>query len=62
VPSPFAEILAHTMVPVAHILWGSGWLGRVAHHAPGSIPPQAVALSKVATDVQVMRAAAAARR
>ena len=27
VPAPFADINAQTMVPWAHILWSSGWLG-----------------------------------
>lgn len=26
-PTPFADILSHTMHPTAHILWGSLWLG-----------------------------------
>ncbi len=69
VPSPFADILAHTMVPFAHILWSSGWLGiatdavgrarafvrSVARQMPGTIPPQAARLSEVATQLQLMR-------
>lgn len=27
IPTPFADILSHTMHPTAHILWGSLWLG-----------------------------------
>lgn len=27
IPTPFAEVLSHSMHPTAHILWGSLWLG-----------------------------------
>lgn len=69
VPAPFGEISAETMVPFAHLLWGSTWLGiagdaverarayvrDVARKTPGSTPPSALRLSEVSARLQLMR-------
>ncbi len=69
-PTPFAEIAAHTMVPVTHILWAQVWLGIAtaacdrarafvraqAKNTPGTVPPSAIRLSALATELQAMRA------
>ncbi|MFO1337176.1 MAG: acyl-CoA dehydrogenase family protein [Burkholderiaceae bacterium] len=68
VPAPFADINAHTMVPWAHILWSSGWLGiatdavarargfvRDTGRKLGGPPPTAARLSDVSTQLQLMR-------
>lgn len=70
VPDPFADINAHTMVPWAHILWASAWLGiatdavartrafvrDTAKRMGGGTPPTASRLSEVAARLQLMRA------
>lgn len=68
VPAPFADINAHTMVPWAHILWSSAWLGiatdavararafvRDTGKRMASTPPTATRLSDVSTQLQLMR-------
>ncbi len=68
VPAPFADINAHTMVPWAHILWSSAWLGiatdavararafvRETGRKLGNTPPTAARLSEVSTQLQLMR-------
>lgn len=68
VPAPFAEINAQTMVPWAHILWGSAWLGiatdavararafvRDTGRRMGGTPPTAARLSAVSAKLQLMR-------
>ena len=68
VPDGFGEINARTMVPWAHILWGSAWLGiatdavararafvRDTGRKMGSTPPTAARLSEVSTQLQLMR-------
>jgi acyl-CoA dehydrogenase len=68
VSAPFADINAHTMVPWAHILWSSGWLGiatdavtrarafvRDTGKKLGSTPPTAPRLSKASATLQLMR-------
>jgi len=68
VPAPFADINAHTMVPWAHILWASAWLGiatdavararafvRDTGRKLGGTPPTAARLSEVSTQLQLMR-------
>jgi acyl-CoA dehydrogenase len=68
VPAPFADINAHTMVPWAHILWSSAWLGiatdavararafvRDTGRRMAATPPTATRLSDVSTQLQLMR-------
>jgi acyl-CoA dehydrogenase len=69
VPAPFGEISSHTMLPFAHVLWGSLWLGiandavararkyvrGVARQMPGQTPPSALRLSEVSAQLLVMR-------
>ncbi len=68
VPAPFADINAHTMVPWAHILWSSAWLGiatdavtrarafvRNTAKKLGSTPPTAARLSEASSQLQLMR-------
>lgn len=69
VPAPFADINAHTMVPWAHILWSSAWLGiatdavsrarafvrETGRRMNGLTPPTAPRLSQVSSQLQLMR-------
>lgn len=68
VPDAFADINAQTMVPWAHILWSSAWLGiatdavararafvRDTAKRLGGTPPTAARLSEVSTQLQLMR-------
>ncbi len=68
VPAPFADINAHTMVPWAHLLWSSGWLGiatdavararafvRDTGKRMAGVPPTAPRLSAVSTQLHMMR-------
>ena len=67
-PAPFADINAQTMVPWAHILWGSVWLGiatdavararafvRETGRRAGATPPTAARLSEVSARLQLLR-------
>lgn len=59
--TPYADISAHTMLPTAHILWGSVWLGLAgsavdtarrfvrgqARKQPGVVPPSAMRLAEL---------------
>mgnify|MGYP003703518007 CR=1 FL=1 len=70
VPDPFGDINAQTMVPWAHILWSSAWLGiatdavararafvrDTARKMGGATPPTAARLSEVSALLQLMRA------
>jgi len=70
VPVPFADISSQTMLPVSHSLWASLWLGvatdavararkfvRVnARRTPGTVPPNALRLAEVVTELETMRA------
>jgi acyl-CoA dehydrogenase len=70
VPAPFSDISSHTMLPFAHVLWGSLWLGiandaiarartyvrGVARQMPGQTPPSALRLSEASSQLQMMRA------
>ncbi|MCE9575243.1 MAG: acyl-CoA/acyl-ACP dehydrogenase [Deltaproteobacteria bacterium] len=70
VPAHFADILSHTMLPFAHVLWGSVWLGiandavararawlrSVARQMPGQTPPAAFRFAEVSAQLQMMRA------
>ncbi|MGM9487008.1 acyl-CoA dehydrogenase family protein [Ideonella sp. YS5] len=68
VPAPFADINAQTMVPWAHILWSSAWLGiatdavararafvRDTGRKMSATPPTAARLSDVSAQLQLMR-------
>lgn len=69
VPGPFADSSAQTMVPYSHILWASLWwgiaadaVGRAARFVraearkkPGTVPPGALRLAEVSTQLQAMR-------
>ena len=68
VPAAFGEINSLTMVPWAHILWGSAWLGiatdavararafvKDTGRKMGTTPPTATRLSEVSTLLQLMR-------
>jgi len=68
-PKPFAEIAAQSMLAVSHLLWSSVWYGiasfavdraRVfvqgeARRRPGQVPPGALRLAEVSTELQAMR-------
>ncbi|WP_026363072.1 acyl-CoA dehydrogenase family protein [Methylopila sp. M107] len=61
IATPFAEISAHSMLPYAHLLWGSVWHGVAsdavsraesfvraeARKRPGSTPPSALRLAEL---------------
>ncbi len=67
----FAEIASQTMVPVSHLLWSGVWLGIAAaavgkarafvqtqaRQSPGKIPPTAVRLAEVSSQVYMLRSA-----
>jgi acyl-CoA dehydrogenase len=70
-PTPFSRVSAESMVPVSHILWSHLWLGiatdafdrarafvRAAakQKPPGQLPPSAVALSHLMSDLSLLRA------
>jgi acyl-CoA dehydrogenase len=69
IPGAFADSSAQTMVPYSHILWASLWWGIAAdavakaaqfvraeaRKMPGTIPPGAVRLAEVSTQLQAMR-------
>ncbi len=68
VPDGFGDINSRTMVPWAHILWGSAWLGiatdavararafvKDTGRKMGGTPPTATRLSEVSTQLQLMR-------
>jgi acyl-CoA dehydrogenase len=68
-PGAFADSSAQTMVPYSHILWSSLWTGiaadavaraagfvrNEARKNPGTVPPTATRLAKVATELQAAR-------
>jgi acyl-CoA dehydrogenase len=68
-PTPFADILAQTMHPVSHLVWGSLWTGIAgdavnqarafvraeARKTPGETPISAVRLAEVDSILQGMR-------
>lgn len=68
-PTPFSEILSHTMHPYSHIVWGSLWSGIAmdavnqarafvraeARKTPGETPTSAIRLAEVDQLLQEMR-------
>ncbi|HJS89954.1 MAG TPA: acyl-CoA dehydrogenase family protein [Steroidobacteraceae bacterium] len=69
IPASFADIAAQTMVPYSHVLWSSLWWGIAAdavaraaelvrgnaRRSPGTVPPNAVPLAQVSSELQAMR-------
>jgi acyl-CoA dehydrogenase len=69
VPVSFGDIASATMVPVSHVLWASVWLGiatdavtrarttvrAAARKSPGTVPPTALRLAEVTTELQTLR-------
>jgi acyl-CoA dehydrogenase len=69
-PTPFAEIADHTMLPVSHVLWAAVWIGiasnavdrakqffRVqARSKPGTLPPGGTRLAEAVGMLQLMHA------
>ncbi|MEP7053930.1 MAG: acyl-CoA dehydrogenase family protein [Actinomycetota bacterium] len=67
-PEPFGDISARTMLPTAHILWASVWLGLAgsavetarrfvrsqARKQPGVVPPSALRLAELMSVYQQM--------
>jgi acyl-CoA dehydrogenase len=68
-PVAFGDVASATMVPVSHVLWASVWLGiasdavarartavrSAARKAPGTVPPTALRLAEVTTELQTLR-------
>jgi acyl-CoA dehydrogenase len=69
-PANYDEILAHTMMPVAHLLWSAAWAGiaaaavdrarafvrKAAHRAAdATMPPSAGHLTRAATSMRTLR-------
>ncbi|MBS2025346.1 MAG: acyl-CoA/acyl-ACP dehydrogenase [Deltaproteobacteria bacterium] len=69
-PQPYAEISAQTMLPVAHLVWPSLWLGLAtsavnqarafirseARKRPGAVPPASMRLAETMAVLQGMKA------
>lgn len=69
-PDPYADISTRTMLPVAHVLWASLWLGiaeaaetkartfvqAAARRTPGNPPPSALRLAELTVVLQQLRA------
>jgi acyl-CoA dehydrogenase len=68
--TPFARVAAESMVPVSHILWSHLWLGiaedafdrarafvrAAAKRKPGELPPAAGRLSRLSSELSMLRA------
>ncbi len=71
----YADISARTMLPTSHVLWASVWLGiattavdtarafvrAAARKSPGALPPSALHLANLVTQLEEFRAMVAAR-
>jgi len=69
-PTPFPRVSSESMVPVSHILWSHLWLGiatdafdrarafvrAAAKRSPGELPPVALRLSHLMSDLSLLRA------
>ncbi len=69
-PTPFAEIADHTMLPVSHVLWAAVWVGIAANAVdrakqffrvqarakPGTLPPGGTRLAEAVGLLQLMHA------
>jgi len=68
-PTPYAEIHAETMTPVAHMLWSAAWAGnaaaavetarrftrKAARGAGGELPPGAMHFTRAAASLRALR-------
>jgi acyl-CoA dehydrogenase len=68
-PPSYDEILAHTMMPVAHLTWSGAWAGiaaaavdrarafvrKAAHRADGTMPPGATHLTRAGASMRTLR-------
>ncbi|MCX8999621.1 acyl-CoA/acyl-ACP dehydrogenase [Rhizobiaceae bacterium BDR2-2] len=69
IPEPFAEIAAHSMLAMAHLLWSALWYGiavdavnraqsfvrAAARKTPGQTPPGALRLAEISGRLQAIR-------
>lgn len=69
-PRAFSVVSAESMVPVSHVLWAQLWLGiasdafdrarafvrAAARQKPGTMPPAAIRLSHLMSDLSLLRA------
>ena len=68
-PAGYDEILAHTMMPVAHLTWSAAWAGiaaaavdrarafvrKATHRADATMPPGAGHLTRAGTSLRTLR-------
>ena len=68
-PASYDEILAHTMMPVAHLTWSAAWAGiaaaavdrarafvrKAAHRADATMPPGAAHLTRAGASMRTLR-------
>ena len=68
-PPSYDEILAHTMMPVAHLTWSGAWAGiaaaavdrarafvrKAAHRADATMPPGAAHLTRAGASMRTLR-------
>jgi acyl-CoA dehydrogenase len=68
-PASYDEILAHTMMPVAHLAWSGAWAGiaaaavdrarafvrKAAHRADATMPPGAAHLTRAGASMRTLR-------
>jgi acyl-CoA dehydrogenase len=68
-PASYDEILAHTMMPVAHLTWSAAWTGiaaaavdrarafvrKAAHRADATMPPGAGHLTRAGASLRTLR-------
>lgn len=69
IPEPFAEIAAHSMLAMAHLLWSSLWYGiavdavhraqsfvrAAARKTPGQTPPGALRIAEISGKLQAIK-------
>jgi acyl-CoA dehydrogenase len=68
-PATYHEILAHTMMPVSHLVWSAVWAGiaaaavdrarafvrKAAHRADATMPPAAAHLTRAGASMRTLR-------
>ena len=73
-PHPYKAILAHTMMPIAHLTWSAAWTGiaaaavdrarsfvrNTARKSGGALPPGAAHLTRATTSLRALRTMVAA--